>query len=171
MFKGNWLPQSLQFFGKFILFFGLFLGSNQETTAQQTLVYTDEIRYYNRGLELFDKEKFAAAQKHFDWYFKLSTQPINKANAAYYSAVCALELFNNDAEYLLNQVIAKYPESTKAKLALFQLGKLHYRNKNNKLGVAYLDKVEPKYLNGSEEKEFHFIYGYCCFSCAFCHFI
>lgn len=131
--------------------------------AQQTMIFTDQSKFYNRGIELFEKEKYAAAQKHFDWYSSLSNQPLNKANAEYYSAVCAMELFNPDATQRLNQVISKYPTNVKSKLALYQLGKLNYRNKNNKLAVKYLDQVETKYLSGPDLKEFYFIYGYSLF--------
>lgn len=131
--------------------------------AQQTAIYTDEIRLYNKGIELFEKEKYAAAQKQFDEYIQINHQAQNQINAIYYSAVCAMELFNGDAEWKLKQINTLYPENTKAKLAKFQLGKLYYRNKNNKQAVATLDGVETKYLTGPELKEYYFIYGYSLF--------
>lgn len=159
----EWSQNLLWILGRLLVVILFLILCNHRLKAQQTFNYTDEIRYYNRGLELFDKEKFAAAQKHFDWYAKLTQQPLNQINAQYYSAVCAMELFNPDAESLLNQIINKYPDNTRAKLAMFQLGKLHYRNKNNKHAVAKLDLVQTEYLTGPELKEFHFIYGYSLF--------
>lgn len=35
------------------------------TQAQQTEIYTNEHRLYREAMELFDKEKYAAAQKGF----------------------------------------------------------------------------------------------------------
>lgn len=131
--------------------------------AQQTTIYTDEIKQYNQGLELFDKEKFAAAQKQFMGYAQNTSNQLQQINALYYSAVCALELFNADAEPLLKNIIEKYPENTKARLAEFQLGKLFYRNKSNKQAVFYLDKVDVKYLSGNELKDYYFVYGYSLF--------
>ncbi len=131
--------------------------------AQQTKIYTDEIKYFNRGLELFEKEKYATAQKHFIWYQQIAKDNYNKINAAYYSAVCAMELFNADAENALLSLSKKNPEHPKAKLAIFQIGKLHYRNKNNKLAVEYLGQTETKYLSNTDLKEFQFIYGYSLF--------
>ncbi|MDZ4666588.1 MAG: tetratricopeptide repeat protein [bacterium] len=127
------------------------------------MVFTDQLKFYNRGIELFDKEKYAAAQKHFDWYSNLSNQPLYKANSEYYGGVCAMELFNPDAAHRLQLVINKYPTNVKSKLALYQLGKLNYRNKNNKLAVKYLDQTEVKYLTGPDLKEYYFIYGYSLF--------
>lgn len=131
--------------------------------GQQTAVFTDEIKYYNRGLELYDKEKFAAAQKHFDWYERISSDPLGKANAAYYAAVCALELFNNDALPRLNQILRQYPNYPVSKLVNFQIGKFHYRNKNNPQAVAALDLVQTNYLSAIDLKEYYFIYGYSLF--------
>jgi TolA-binding protein len=140
----------------------LFLCHNK-SKAQQTAIYTDEIKFYNRGIELFEKEKYAAAQTHFEWYARIAKQGSNKINAEYFSAMCALELFNPDAEILFKQILRKYPENPKSKLAIFQLGKLNYRNKNNKQAVAFLDKVQTNYLTGPDLKEFQFIYGYSLF--------
>lgn len=131
--------------------------------AQQTRIYTDELKYFNRGLELFEKEKYASAQKHFSWYQQIAKDDFNRINAAYYVAVCAMELFNPDAAQAFQAISNKYPQHPKAKLAVFQLGKLHYRNKNNKLAVAFLGQTETKYLSDIERKEYHFIYGYSLF--------
>jgi tetratricopeptide (TPR) repeat protein len=153
----TWLP------AKLLILLLILLASSQKSKAQQTLTYTDEIRFYNRALELFDKEKFATAQKHFNWYQQISKDPFNKINAQYYSAVCAMELFNTDAENLLLKVANQHPQHPKAKLAIFQLGKLHYRNKNNKQAVKYLEQTQIAYLKGPDSKEYYFIYGYSLF--------
>lgn len=155
----DWCWVSIKFL--FLLLF-LLLGINR-SNAQQTLIYTDEIRFFNRGLELFDKEKFATAQKHFIWYTQVSKDAQTKINAQYYAAVCAMELFNPDAEQQFKQLISSNPQHPKAKLSVFMLGKLNYRNKNNKEAVLWLDKTETAYLKGPELKEYHFIYGYSLF--------
>lgn len=164
VFRDKGYDQSLLWIiGRIIVITLMLLLCHNRLKAQQTMIYTDQIKFYNRGLELFDKEKYAAAQKHFDWYNSLSNQQLNKVNSEYYSAVCAMELFNPDATQKLKQITHKYPNNVKSKLAIFQLGKLNYRNKNNKLAVKYLDQVETKYLSGQDLKEYYFIYGYSLF--------
>jgi tetratricopeptide (TPR) repeat protein len=158
------LTQNLfQFLGKLLAICLLFFQNSNNLHAQQTAIFTDEVKFYNKGLSLYDKEKFAAAQKHFDWYARIGSDPINKINAEYYAAVCAMELFNNDALPRLSSILKKYPANPTSKLALFQIGKFHYRNKNNTLSVASLDLVQTKYLSGTDLKEFYFIYGYSLF--------
>lgn len=135
----------------------------QQTSAQRTEVYEADLRYYNRALELFNKEKYATAQKHFLWYAQFSKDRETRINAEYYAGVCAMELFNPDAINLLNNVYLKYPEHSKAQPALFNLGKYFYRVKDNKSAVAYFKSVQPLALTPEQASEFHFLNGYCLF--------
>lgn len=159
----NWGHPVLYFIGKLLAFLLFVLLCSLQSKAQKTAVYEDEIRFFNRGLELFDKEKFAAAQTHFNWYASIGKSPELKIKSEYYAATCAMELFNQDAESLLKVILAKYPTNPSAKLAVFQLGKLHYRAKNNKEAVKWLQKVDPSYLSEQDKIEFYFTAGYCHF--------
>jgi TolA-binding protein len=131
--------------------------------AQRTEVYDVDLRYYNRALELFTKEKYAVAQKHFLWYSQFSKDRETRINSEFYAGVCAMELFNPDAINLLNGVAIKYPEHSKAQPALFNLGKYFYRTKDNKTAVKYLSGVNAYSLTPAEASEFWFIKGYCLF--------
>src|SRR6186713_324913 len=95
--------------------------------AQRTQTYENEISVYNRALELFKKEQYGEAQKHFMDYARQTKQRETRINAEYYAGVCAMELFNADAITLLQNVTLRYPEHSKAKVAQFQLGKYYYR--------------------------------------------
>ena len=159
----EWLHKFLLVMGKLIVFLLFLLMVSFNSKAQRTAVYEDEMRFYNRGIELFEKEKYAAAQKHFSWFAGITKDPQLKINSSYYAATCAMELFNGDAESQLMSVIQKYPENPKAKLAKYQLGRLYYRNKNNKEAVKYLSEVPAEYLSSTDQKEFYFTLGYCQF--------
>lgn len=144
---------------KIALFFLLL----QTAKAQRTMIYDDNIRYYNRGLELFDKEKFAVAQKHFTWFAGFTTDRSYKARAEYYAATCAMELFNANAVSMLKGIFQNYPDLPVSKLAMYQLGRLYYRNKNNKEAVHYFDRVDADYLAENDVREYYFDKGYCLF--------
>ncbi len=141
----------------------IFLSLSVFLKAQKTFVYENDISYYKNAIELFDKAKYGVAQKHFLIYAEQTSDRESKINAEYYAGVCAMELFNSDAITLLNNVIVKYPENTKANLASFQLGKYFYRNKDNKSAVRYLNQVAPSNLTPDEASEYYFIKGYCLF--------
>jgi tetratricopeptide (TPR) repeat protein len=130
--------------------------------AQQSNIWTDPNLPLREGFELFDKEKFGAAQKNFDLLYQ--QEPFKNAEAAkiaqYYGALCAIELFNPDAEFLLTQFIAQHPESPLVKQAWFQLGRYFFRDKKFKKAEEWLRQVEPSLLTEEEQQEFHFKLGY-----------
>ncbi|MFZ4797627.1 MAG: tetratricopeptide repeat protein, partial [Bacteroidia bacterium] len=130
-----------------------------KATAQRTAVYEDESRIYQRALELFDKEKYAAAQKHFEMFAGKSKDEVYVVNAKYYAATCAMELANNDALKLFQSIIKRYPQYDKAELAKFQLGRHFYRNKDYKKAVKWLADFDESYLSESQLLEYYFIKG------------
>ena len=109
------------------LFFILLLISVQ-SFAQQTAIFVDPESQYRTGLDLFVKQKYAAAQKEF---FSVAKSEKNissntRGNAVYFSAKCAAELFHKDAEYLLVTFINDYPENVNLQAAIYDLGLFYY---------------------------------------------
>lgn len=130
--------------------------------SQKTIIYTDVDRVYKTGLELFDKEKYGAAENQF---LKV-LQPNNhlssevKDNAEYYAALCAMELFHPTAEYKLNQFIEKHPQSIKIQSACFRLARLYFRQKSYKRAIDNYEKTDPSYLSQSDLHEYYFKLGF-----------
>ena len=103
----------LKIFRKLFIFIA-FLAVNYFATAQKTSTYQPPLLQYHDGIELFNKEKFGAAQEKFNQLMSNNNTPSEmKANAAYYAAVCGLSLFNNDAENLAMDFIKSHPENPK----------------------------------------------------------
>ena len=140
----------------FVVFFGL------EFQAQKTMIYTNEYRSFSEGQDLYDKEKYSAAQEKFGGVVKQITdkQDEVRINAEYYYAVCALELFHKDAEFLLERFVTEHPDHPKARTVYFQLGRYNYRLKRSKKVIEYLTKVDPFDLSPDERIELHFKLGY-----------
>jgi TolA-binding protein len=131
--------------------------------AQVTQLQDNNIRFYNRGLELFDKEKYGAAQKQFTIFLEHCKDPLLHINTEYYIATCALELHNPDAIKLFNKIIEQYPESPKAKASAFQLGRYYFRQKETSNALEQMERVDTEYLTPEELSEYYFIIGYCQF--------
>jgi TolA-binding protein len=131
--------------------------------AQKTETYSNSLRIYQRAQELFEHEQYGEAQKHYLMYADKTSERELKINALYYAGVCAMELMNPDAINLLNNIHLNYPEHSKAKPALYQLGKYYYRVKDNKNAVKYLQRVSAEDLTPAEAEEMYFIRGYCYF--------
>lgn len=117
---------------------------------------------YCRGIELFKKEKYAAAIKLFDSYLKNGTghNAIEYANAEYYSAVAAMNLFNPDAEYRMGVFMDKYPADHRLNDARFLLANYFYHNKNYRKAAAYYEAVNRQELDNEDMPSYFFRYGY-----------
>lgn len=131
--------------------------------AQKTAVHTNPDADFKTALELFQKQKYGSAQKQFSKVIeKHAKDPgdLYRIDAEYYSALCALELFNKDAELLLKNFIAEHPESPRTQTAYFQLGKYNYRKKQYNKTLEWFAKVDIYDLNNEELSEFYFKRGY-----------
>ena len=111
---------------------------------------------YNSALELYDKEKFSAAQEKFAAVLKQIDDKKSEmaVNSSYYQAICGLELFNIDAENLLIEFIYAYPESPKVKLAYFHLGRYKFRKKKYDEAIEWFAKMDIYDLSDKELAEF-----------------
>ena len=98
--------------------------STINTFAQKSSYFTENDRLYEEALELFDKEKYAAAQERFREFAENVDNPQDelRVNAEYYQGICALYLFHKDAEYELDRFVAEHPASRWGKKAYIELG-------------------------------------------------
>src|ERR1043165_4424535 len=139
---------------------GLFISIS--LSAQKTQIYLEDDAGFKTGLELFQKEKYGAAQKSFLEVIESHKDPqsLIRIDAEYYHAVCAIELFNKDGELYLKQFIADHPESPKVGFAYFNLGKYNYRKKKWRDALQWFEKVDVYDLTTEELAEFYFKRGY-----------
>jgi len=144
----------------FVFLTGIFFAAS--VFAQKSIIYTDKDAEFKTGVELFQKEKYSAAQKSFVKVIESHPNPesLIRIDAEYYKAVCAIELFNKDGEIHLKQFIKEHPESPKVKTAYFHLGKYNYRKKKYREALEWFDKVDIYDLTTEELSEFYFKRGY-----------
>lgn len=135
---------------------------NANIFGQKTSVYTHNLATYNAALELYDKEKFSAAQDKFAAALKAVDEKKSEiaVNSKYYHAICGLELFNINAENLLIEFIYAYPESPKIKLAYFHLGRYEFRKKKYEKALEWFKKIDIYDLTNEELVEYYFKTGY-----------
>lgn len=130
--------------------------------SQQTRVFTDNYRDYRDGLELYDKGEFSAAQQKFKNVIEVinNSQDEVQVSAEYLHAVCALELFHKDAQYLLSKFALNHPDSPKTKRIFFLLGNDFYRKKKWQDAIEWYEKVDQFDLTADERTEYFFKLGY-----------
>ncbi len=140
------------------------LGGAHIAQAQFPQTYISGERFYQEGLELYDREKFGAAQQAFAEYIRLINDPSKTADAQYYYAVSGLHLFHPDAEQLVLQFAERYPAHPKAAVAFFELGISFFAKKNYDKAIVYLEKSPADKLDDAQLKEMEFKLGYAYFS-------
>ena len=148
-----------------IVVFLLLLSGKNFLYAQQSLVYAHDNSDFKRAKELFVAKKYVAAQRKFKQSFDRLEEPHSevKMNSEYFIALCALELFNPDAEHLFVEFIKNNPQSPKIPKAKYQLGQFNYRKKRWTPAIKWFEQVDENNLELKEVPEYHFKYGYSLF--------
>jgi TolA-binding protein len=117
---------------------------------------------FNRGMELFNKEKYPAAIRLFDSYVKSddNSNRLLVADAEYFSALSSLKLFNPDAEYKMVIFILTHPESPRLNEARLEAADYFYQNKNYRKAVTWYESVNRQELKSEKLAEYFFRLGY-----------
>ena len=85
--KTGWKPR---------LVLGLALLFSVLAGAQQTETYTNRNRLFNRAVDLFEKEKYAAAKFKFEEFIAVMNDPNEelRVTSQFYSGICSLYLYH-----------------------------------------------------------------------------
>jgi TolA-binding protein len=133
--------------------------------AQQTDYHTNEMSQYHIGKELYGQGKYSAAQGIFDEYLKIHAGENSDliSNSEFYSSMCAVKLFNNDAESRTLDFLARNPENPLRNEAIFNLANYFYQRKSSNNALEYYSQVDKNRLSREDQAEFYFKSGYCYF--------
>ena len=85
-----------------------------DLAAQSTQIFQQPDDRFSTAKQLYDKGHYGAAQKMFEDFANNpgNEYSVYKDDALYYSSMCALKLFNKDAEYLINSLSGSTPKAT-----------------------------------------------------------
>jgi len=131
--------------------------------SSQVALLSEEISSeFNRGMEMFGREKYPAAIRLLDSYVRKSSDrnSVQVTEAEYFSALAALKVFHADAEYRMNHFIALHPGYHGINDAYMALADYCYRNKNYRKSLTYYELVNRQFLSGDELPEYFFRLGY-----------
>lgn len=140
----------------------LLIGFSILSNAQKTAVYHNPEAEYKSAIELYSKTLYGSAREKFEITINSINDPNDemRVSAEYYRAICAVELFNDDAELLLLHFIENHSHSAHLRIVYFQLGKFQYRKKNYREAIKSFEKADPSELSTTEKAEYYFKLGY-----------
>ncbi len=130
--------------------------------SQQSLSLINGRTPFEKGLELYEKQKFSGARHFFEETIKetQSDYSLYRSDAQYYIAMCAIQLYNEDAEILLSKYIAENSQSPRINDASYEMAKFEYGKKKYRDAVRWFKKVEKTKLSHEDQPEYFFKSGY-----------
>lgn len=133
--------------------------------SQQTGIYKSPEIEYRTGVDLFEKEQYGAALERFQSVIGQIVFPFSplRIEAEYHEALCALELYNDDASFLLTRFVQNHLANSHKNLVNFQLGRLYYRDHSYRNALDYFEVVDVSELSDEEQAEYVFKQAYCYF--------
>ncbi|MBX2973341.1 MAG: tetratricopeptide repeat protein [Flavobacteriales bacterium] len=133
--------------------------------AQRPAHYEHRGAELAHALELFDKAKYGAAQYEFERVVERITDDHapDRVEAEFYSAICAVRLFHNDAGYRLHAFMQDHPDDLHVGTVKLELFKHTFAQKKWKESLLWSEKVDRFALSPSELEEYRFKRGYAYF--------
>ncbi|MEX0980975.1 MAG: tetratricopeptide repeat protein [Bacteroidales bacterium] len=146
----------------FCLVAGIFLAGVSALNAQKNAAYIYADRDLYDGIELFEREKYSAARNKLEKVIEETegTETQLRAEAMFYYAMSAIQLYNQDAEYQVFRFIAENPESPHVNELCFQLANYFHYKMNWPRAVMWYNKVDRHELLLNERSEYYFKKGY-----------
>lgn len=141
----------------------LLLGTALSGWAQRETTGERQRDLYRQASDLYQKQKYAAAQQIFDQVAPGEGDWLTVSDAAYYAAVCSEMLDNNDASYRLEEFLRIYPQSSRCNMARFYLGNFYYTRGDYERALGYYRDVDPTEVEYNHRSEYNFKMGYCYF--------
>lgn len=117
------------------------------------------------ALDLFDKEKYGAAQTELERVTARISDAHDgtRVESEFWSAICAVRLFHNDAPLRLLGFIDAHPESQHVPAVRLELFRHYFAQKRWEDCLTWGTKVEPLTLEVKDQEEFYFKRGYASF--------
>jgi len=121
----------------------------QESAANMKVKET-----YQEGLRAFRAQHYGLAQRHFEDYLLVNTDPKSdlRIQAEYFSAVCALELFHSDGEQRVLDFVEAHPAHPRVHqinlyMAQHQFDRRRYRSARDWYNRLIINKL-PRVMQG-----------------------
>lgn len=131
--------------------------------AQQT-VYSDPTNVtYREAMRLFNGQNYGSAISMFDKYMieEKNKKSAYCEDAAYYSAVCAVELGTKDAVARVQRFASDFPASAWIPAINFEMGNIYYKDKKYSKALEAYNSLKLSKIDAAQRSEYLYKKGYC----------
>jgi TolA-binding protein len=143
-----------------LLFPLLSAGVTTTVSAQQSEIYTNQFKDFNRAVELYKDKQYLSAQVMFTDVQQQNSNMDVQADCSYYIAICAIRLNQNGADQLMENFIKNYPTSSKTNQAYTEVAQFYFEQGQYPQAMEWFDKVDESTLTNDERDKFNFQKGY-----------
>ena len=133
-------------------------------SAQQSSIYTHELKDFDRAVTLYNDKQYQAAQILFEKAKSENQEMEVQADCAYYIANCAIRLDQANADMLMENFVEDYPTSTKQNQAYVEVAGYYFSQGKYKQSLEWYDKVDEGSLGDANRDKYNFQKGYSYFN-------
>ncbi len=133
-------------------------------SAQQSTIYTHELKDFDRGVGLYNDKQYQAAQILFEKTKKENKDMEVQADCAYYIANCAIRLNQLNADVLMEDFVEDYPTSTKQNQAYTEVASYYFDQGKYAQALKWFDKVNEADMSNTDRERYNFQKGYSYFN-------
>ena len=142
------------------LFILIVFTTTSSVFAQQSAIYSNDLKDFNKAIALLKDDQFASAQIIFNKVQHTTKDTEIKSDCAYYIANCAIHLNRSNAGGLLERFLTENPASTKSNQAYKDVAYYYFGQKDYVQALSYFEKVQDYQLQQDDKDKFYFQKGY-----------
>ncbi|MBN1388717.1 MAG: tetratricopeptide repeat protein [Bacteroidales bacterium] len=149
-------------YNRLVIIISVLILSSSFLLAQKPESYTSELTDFERGKDLYKKQKYASALTLFDSFVNASGDSMEEevVEAEYLASLSSLRLYNSDAEYRMNKFAAAHPDDPLVNDAWLELANHFYQTRNYRRAIKYYEQVDRLELDNEILPAYYFQFGY-----------
>ena len=142
----------------------MLLASTAYVSAQQTAIYSHDLKEFDRAIALYKDKQYQSAQILFDKVQSQATNQEVQADCAYYIANCAIRLNQVGADAMVEKFVADYPTSTKQNQAFIEVAHYYFDQGSYPQALQWFDKANTSSMSAADKEKYNFQKGYAYFT-------
>ena len=132
--------------------------------AQQSAIYTHDLKEFEKATALYKDKQYQSAQIIFEKVKASTNNQEVQADCAYYIANCAIRLNQFGADNMVEKFVEDYPTSTKQNQAYIEVAHYYFAEGSYPRALEWFDKADTSSMSPAEKERYNFQKGYANFT-------